>query len=94
MLVEIINGYHQPETKVTRENKPYYVQKAFVHNGGAFPVEFEMRIESPAHAYQVGKFEIDPASFRVNQYKKLEISPFDLKLKPLNQAQLKDAKAV
>lgn len=85
MIIEILDGYQLPESKTTRDGKPYTVQKAFVNLGGAFPQEIELRIESPAHAYAIGKYTLALESFRVNQYKKLEISPFQMSLQPLKQ---------
>ena len=87
MIVEILKDFHLPETKTTRDgSKSYTVQKAFVHLGGAFPQEIELNLESPAHAYALGKYTLDQGSFRVNQYKQLEINRYGMKLIPVSNA--------
>jgi hypothetical protein len=86
MIVEILKDYHLPETKLTRDDKPYTVQKAFVHLGGAFPQEIEIRVESAAHAYGIGKYSISMDSFQVNQYRKLEINNYRMRLEPLSNS--------
>lgn len=87
MIVEILRGYEHPETKVTRENKPFYIQKAYIHKGGAFPEEIELTVESPAHAYPVGQYNLDPSCFRANKYRKLEINPYGIKLMPVKASE-------
>lgn len=83
MIIEILAGHNQPLTKMNKENKPYYQQKAYAHLGGAFPVEFLLSIQTPAEVYPVGKYTLDEQSYRVNQWGRLEISGFDMKLRPL-----------
>lgn len=89
MIVEILKDYHLPITKLTRDNKPYTVQKAFVYLGGAFPQEIEIRVESAAHAYSVGKYTVAVESFQVNQYRKLELNNYRMRLDPLSNSSSK-----
>jgi hypothetical protein len=87
LILEVVEGHHVVEQKLSRDNKPYFEQKAYAHFGGAFPQEFVMRLESPANAYAIGKYIIKSESFRVNQYRKLELNPYGLVLEHITPRQ-------
>ena len=83
MKVEILDGFHQPESRQSNDGKVRWSQKAYLHNGGAFPVEFTLSIPDASSAYPVGQYTLTDDSFKVNQYGGLELSRWDLKLTPL-----------
>jgi hypothetical protein len=81
MNVSILEGFHLPTTKTIKENT-FYEQKAYADMGGAFPVEFKLPLNSPVEANPIGSdYELDPASFKINQYGNLEIDRFNIKLR-------------
>ena len=89
MKIQIIEGHHAPESKPTKDNNVRWSQKAYLHNGGVFPVEMILSIPDASAAYPVGEYTISDDSFKVNQYGGLELSRWDLKLVPLKAQELK-----
>jgi hypothetical protein len=57
-----------------------YSQKAYLHKGGAFPVEFTLSVESPALAYPVGDYSLDLECLRINKFGSLEVDPYNVNL--------------
>lgn len=85
--IQILDGHSEVETreykdKETGEVKVTYTQLAYIHLGGAFPVEFKIRIPSPAEKYAIGDYTFTPDSLVVNQYKSLQFA-YNIKLKAL-----------
>ena len=84
--IKILDGHHavqnrQYKDKQTGELKTTYFQKAYIDLGGAFPVEFNVRLQSEPESYPVGNFTLSHESFKVNGYNSLEIG-YGLKLIP------------
>ena len=95
MIIEILgtNGANNPEprtipAKPAHDGKPardaitFYEQKAYAHTGGVFPVEFKITHDDHNNAYPIGKYELAPSSYKVNQYGQLELDRFGMKLIP------------
>ena len=82
MKVSILKGHEQVQQKQVKD-RTFYEQLAYAHLGGAFPVEFRLTVRDAHSGYPVGDYELDPGSFRVNQFNSLEINRFELKLQPL-----------
>lgn len=85
MKISIVSGFENVISSV-RGEKTYHEQQAYADLGQAYPVPFKITLESPNQAYGIGDYELDPASFRVNQYGSLEINRFGFKLKKLSAA--------
>lgn len=80
MNISILDGFHLPKSRQVKENT-FYSQTAYADMGGAFPVAFEIPLETPAHAYPIGNdYVLSPSSFKVNQYGNLELNRFQIKL--------------
>jgi hypothetical protein len=89
MNVSIIEGFHQPATKTIKENT-FYEQKAYADFEGPYPVEFKIALNAPVDAYPIGSdYELDPSSYKVNQYGNLELDRFNIKLRRKSQAMKK-----
>lgn len=89
MKISILDGYHLPKSKTVKDNT-FYSQTAYAYLGGAFPVAFEIPLETPAHAYPIGDdYTLCPSSFKVNQYENLELNRFKLKLVRVSKPQTK-----
>lgn len=61
-----------------RTGKPYsfQVQQAYAHlEGKPYPVEFKVMIDSGVPAYAPGFYTLAPASFYVDKFDNLTISP-------------------
>lgn len=82
MKISIVSGFEKVNS-VQRGDNTYHEQQAYAHLGAAYPVPFKITHSSPNSAYQVGDYQIDPASFRVNQYGSLELDRYNFKLTPI-----------
>jgi hypothetical protein len=98
LIIEILgtNGANvpTPRTFPAKGDKPartVFEQKAYVHTGGVFPVEFKITHDDHNNAYAIGKYQLAPSSFKVNQYGQLELDRFGTKLVPY--ADFSDKKA-
>jgi hypothetical protein len=82
--VQILKGFEQVETRSikNKDGSPriLYSQKAYLHKGGAFPVEFTLGVESPPLAYAVGDYSLDLDCLRVNKFGSLEVDPYNVNL--------------
>jgi hypothetical protein len=90
MKIEILttNNAHLPvpRTFKGRDGKPdrtVYEQKAYVHLGGVFPVEFKLSHDDHNNAYEAGTYKLNPESFKVGQYGDLQLDRFNIKLEPV-----------
>lgn len=95
MMIEILdtNGANIPvprtfAAKGDRPARTVYEQKAYLHKGGVFPEEFLITHNDPNEAYPVGRYQLSGPSFKINQYKQLELDRFKIALTPLS-AELK-----
>lgn len=89
MIIEILgtNGANVPEPRTFRakDDKPprtVYEQKAYANMGGVFPVEFKITHDDHNNAYPIGKYQLAPSSYKVNQYGQLELDRYGMKLIP------------
>lgn len=89
LIIEILgtNGANvpTPRTFAAKGDKPartVFEQKAYVHMGGLFPVETKLTFDDHNDAYAIGKYQLAPSSFKVNQYGQLELDRFGIKLTP------------
>lgn len=78
LIVEVVKGHDKCE-KRTFNDRDVFEQKAYIHNGGAFPQQIKISHDSLAHALSVGKYNISLDSYQPNKYGKLELSPFNTK---------------
>jgi hypothetical protein len=82
--VQILKGFHDVTSRSikTKDGSPkvLYTQKAYLHKGGAFPVEFTLNVESPALAYGLGDYDLDLDCLRVNRFGSLEVDPYAVTL--------------
>lgn len=84
MKIQILDGHHKVQSrkyndKKTGEEKTTFFQFAYIDLGGAFPVQFNIRIPSEGESYPVGNYTLSPDSLQVNNYGSLEIG-YNLKL--------------
>lgn len=66
-----------------KEGKPgrtIYEQIAYAHLGGKFPVQMKLQVEDPTKTYPAGEYQIDSASYVINNFGGLELKRFGLKL--------------
>lgn len=96
LKVEIVKGYDSPEKRTFKgkDGQPdveRFSQKAYLHKGGAFPVEFTVPLDSLAQAYSVGFYSLDPNCIEVNKYGRLEVNAFKMSLIPARTDTLKAA---
>jgi hypothetical protein len=82
--VQILKGFEEVSSRSikTKEGVPrvLYSQKAYLHKGGAFPIEFTMSVDSPALAFPIGDYSLDLECLRVNKFGSLEVDPYNVKL--------------
>lgn len=65
----------------SRGEKKFYSQKAYLHKSGSrFPLEFKLSRKKSDHPYPAGMYQIDDTSYRINNYGKLELNPFEIAL--------------
>lgn len=57
-----------------------YEQTAYAYLGGKFPVEMKVSLEKDETAYQAGVYTVDNSSYIVNNFGKLELKKYGLKL--------------
>ena len=80
MHIEIIKEFSEVSSKQVKD-KIFYSQRAFlVLKGNPFPVSFSISVDSPAHAYPVGKYILSSESFVIDQYSNLTLSRWNLGL--------------
>lgn len=60
-----------------------YWQRAYMYNGGRYPVEVQIPLEEGVPANPAGEYEIHPSSFQVSRFNKIEVNPFNVVLQPL-----------
>lgn len=63
-----------------KPDRTLYRQEAYLHQGGRFPVLCELPLSNPAEVYQPGEYDIHPESFKVDQYKGVQLDMFNLRL--------------
>jgi len=89
LIIEVVNGHDRPELRKFGERE-VYIQKAYIHNGGAFPQEIKLTFDSLPEALTVGKFELLPSSYKAGKYGDLEIDRFNMQFKLLTEIDLKE----
>ena len=86
MKIQILKGHDKPEIKkfTTKAGKEMelFEQRAYMHNGGVFPVEFKISHDSLASALPVGDYQICPTSFTKNNFDSLALDPYQTKFIP------------
>ncbi|MFN3014301.1 single-stranded DNA-binding protein [Vibrio coralliilyticus] len=85
LKVEVFPEHEQIETRTipSRDDKPprvIYEQIAYAYLGGKFPVEMKLSLEKDESVYKAGIYMVDSSSFVVNNYGKLELNKYGLKL--------------
>jgi hypothetical protein len=87
MQIDIIEGHNFVQQRTFKDKSgndmTVYWQNGYAHLGGAFPVEIEIPLDSPADAYSLGKYKLSASSYRVSPYRKLEVNPYSISLEPL-----------
>lgn len=78
LVIEIIEGHHHPFT-VGQGEKMRWKQKAYAHNGGAFPVEFSINLNSQQEALTPATYTLNPKAFRVGRFGDLELNVWELR---------------
>jgi hypothetical protein len=82
--VQILKNFEQVETRSIKQKdgspRVLYSQKAYLHKGGAFPIEFTLSVDSPALAYPIGDYSLDLNCLRVNKFGSLEVDPYNVNL--------------
>ena len=91
LKVEIFPEHEQIETRTIpgKEDKPsrtIYEQIAYAYLGGKFPVEMKLSLEKDESPYKVGIYTVDSSSFTVNNYGKLELKKYGMKLTQMEAA--------
>jgi hypothetical protein len=82
LKISIIEGHNLPQTRNTKNGMRYF-QNAYAHLGGAFPQQIELPLKSPVDAFPVGDFTLDLSCFQIGKFKNLELNPFEVRLKPM-----------
>jgi hypothetical protein len=77
-----VNGRNIPP-KDGKPGRTFYEQTAYVYLGGKFPVQMKLQVRDPSQPYAAGEYEIDSASFTVNNFGGLELKRFGLTLSKL-----------
>ncbi|EOV0146992.1 single-stranded DNA-binding protein [Vibrio vulnificus] len=85
LKVEIFPENEQIETRTLpgKDDKPsrtIYEQIVYAYLGGKFPVEMKLSLEKDETPYKSGVYTIDGSSFIVNNYGKLELKKYGMKL--------------
>jgi len=88
LIVEVIQGHDRPELRKFGERE-VYKQKAYMHNGGAFPQEITLSFNSLPECLSVGKYELLPTSYKSGKYGDLEIDRYNMQFNKLDENQLK-----
>lgn len=92
LILEVIKGHDRPNARTFNAGKEnertVYKQKAYMHTGGAFPVEVENSFDSLPECLEVGKYALSPSSFKAGKYGDIELDRFNLQFEKLNEAQL------
>lgn len=81
LVIEIVAGHDRPESRFIGkdENKrEVYQQSAYMHNGEAFPQKLTLMFDSLSECLTVGKYSLNPKSFRANQYGSLELDRYNM----------------
>jgi len=64
-----------------RGNRSFYSQIGYLHRSDSrFPVRIKIPRKGDEPPYKAGFYEISDLSYRVNNYEKLEIDPYNLVL--------------
>jgi len=84
-----VQGHDRPELRKFGDRE-VYTQKAYMHNGGAFPQEIKLTFDSLPEALTVGKYELLPVSYKAGKYGDLEIDRFNMQFRLLSDLELKD----
>jgi hypothetical protein len=89
LIVQVVQGHEKPERRAftnrdTGVERVSYEQKAYMHNGGAFPQEIKLSHDDLSLTLPVGKYTLDLSSFQSNKYGKLELSPFNTQFVPFD----------
>ena len=82
LKISIIEGHHLPQTRNTSKGVRYY-QNAYAHLGGAFPQQIEVPLKNPVDAFSTGEYTLELSCFQVGKFKNLELNPFEVRLKPV-----------
>lgn len=88
LKIEIFAENEQVETRTIpgKDDKParvIYEQTAYAYLGGKFPVEIKLSLEKNETSYASGVYTVDSSSFLVNNFGKLEVKKYGLKLRAL-----------
>lgn len=90
LVIEVVQNHDRPESRKFGDREVFQ-QKAYMHNGGAFPQEIKLTFDSLPQCLQVGKYVLLPSSFKTGKYGDLEIDRFNMSFEPLTNQQNKVA---
>jgi hypothetical protein len=90
LLIQIVSGHESPEKRVfknrdTGVDRITFEQRAYMHNGGAFPQQIKISHDDINEVLPVGDYNICLSSYQANKYGKLELSPFNTMLVPVKK---------
>jgi hypothetical protein len=88
MLIQIIDGHHQPEVRNFQSNGKditVYEQTAYMHKGGAFPESFKIGHSNHNDCLPVGDYSLCPSSFITDNFGGLTLSKYDKKFIPVKK---------
>ena len=88
LVIEVVAGHDRPESRKFGDRE-VYIQKAYMHNGGAFPQEIKLTFDNLTSCLEVGKYALLPCSFKSGKYGDLEIDRFNMQFQKLDENQLK-----
>lgn len=91
LVIEImdVNNSHIPTPRTIkgqngRPDRVIYDQIAFAHVGDVFPIRTKLTHDDHKDALPVGKYTIDPSSFKVGRFGSLELDNYNMVLTPLS----------
>ena len=76
LIIEIIEGHHLP---FSEGDKPRIRQKIYIHNGGAFPVQGLLPLNSNTDALPIGKYLLAMTAFVIGDWNSLALDKWNLR---------------
>lgn len=76
-----------------RGTRSFYSQIGYLHKADSkYPVRFKIPMRGDVLPHQPGTYEISDSSFRVNNFEKLELDPYNLTLVESTEVKAKRAR--
>jgi hypothetical protein len=66
-----------------QHSRVIFEQIAYAYLGGKFPVEMKLSLDKEDTPYKAGLYTVDSSSFIINNYGKLELKKYGLKLEEM-----------